>query len=310
MTTSVIGMVLLACIAIGSVVGVVLLISMPQPESLRPAEGNWNFSVSGCWAFCSQYKVGYIFPPAVNTSTINVYHLNFTVINLQGTTGSVQLHRLNVTIRDDGGRILHFKAYNSNVGLGTGETWRSPNSSFTITDEMIGLKPGMTTTVRAEITAEFDEILGVFGSHYGKTEKSPTISIEVRSPSQGTPRSAPFSLNLSLTSIMPFFLIGSIILAATGVLRTVRSVPRHGSFGWRDPSTGRFVSSKAAFIAILSLVGGAFLWFLSVLGTPNQALSYGDLILGAITNNLGISAPLSILLFVIGILFNVKQGGS
>src|SRR5438309_9156485 len=109
--SSVIALALIACVVLVSVVGVVAWIASLLPDSARAAEGNWDFSVTGCLAWCSKYRVGYEFPPSMNTSSVAHYHLNFTVIRVDGTTAAVQLKRLNLTISTDGGTILYLNSY-------------------------------------------------------------------------------------------------------------------------------------------------------------------------------------------------------
>ncbi len=291
-----------ALIAVIMIVGVVV-VSTPRSENLRPAEGSWDFTVSGCWAFCSQYRLNYSFPSAINTSSVGIYNLTFTVRSLQGTTESVQLQRINVTIRDGAGLVLHSTSFNSGVVLRTGQRWEPAGSNFTLSDITLGLQPGQTTNVRAGISVEFDEIAVVAGSHHGKKESISDIGIQVHNPSQEA-LGTPFALVVPWSIIVPLFLFGSLAWAVSGVFRNFSSIPRPGPYGWRDPGTGRFVSTGVAFVAILSALGGVLLWLLGVIGTPGHALSFGDMLLGEITNNVGISAPLSIIFFVIGTLLH------
>ncbi len=291
------GILIVALFAIVAIVGLVALISTPQSESLRPAKGNWDFVVSGCWAFCSHYRIEYFLPPAVNTSSTVIYSLNFTILDLQGTTDSAQLHAINVTISNEQNAVLYSLSFTSSAILRAGEVWGPVVSNFTLTDTVLGLQPEQTTTVRAGISVQFDEIAVLTGWHSSKKESTSNIPILVTNPSK--PAQVALS-GFQWASIMPFFFFGSLAWAVTGLVRIAGSVPRYGSYGWRNPETGRFMSSSAAFVAIISVAGGILLWLLSALGTPGTALSFGDMLLGEITHNIGISAPLSIIFFVIG----------
>ncbi len=295
------GTIILLIVVVLAAGGGVAYFLSTQSTPTRPATGNWDFAVSGCWLLCSHYRVGYSFPAVFNTSTVQSYLANFTVNGLQGTTNAVQLHLLNVTMTDDQGYVVYFQSFITDRVLADGQSWGAATGNFTFPDTFRNLQPGQSTTINVRLSVEFDEIAQLTSWHYRHTEKSPSILMTATRPNP-TPKEE-FQFNIGPV-VVGVVLVGLAIYAGSALLGIVGSVPRHGDYGWRDPGTGRFMSSWGAFLAIFTIIGGLSVWLLDTVGAPGIFGSVTDLFVGKITGNLGIAAPLGVILFAIGTLLH------
>ena len=182
-------------------------------------------------------------------------------------------------------------------------------TNFSFTDDQLGLAPAQNVTLNASISAQFDEILGVFGNHYPKTESSTNIGVKIHSSTTPPPQVPSPTFNPSWSLIMPWVLLGSFVVVLSSLVRMLLALPRPISYGSRfqDPHTRRFVGSKAAVIAYLTVGFTVLIWALGNLGTPDNFLAYGELVFGGLTGNFPLSAGLSVANYSLGALLHLKK---
>ncbi len=298
------------------VLGVVLIIAAsvvtlaPKPESTGPPAGTWDFDAHCAWPYpCNHYSVMYEFPPSTDTGLKGRYNISFKVLDLAWTTTGIDLHRLNVTFRTLAGVKVYNYSFIANTHLFGGQVWGPKLTGFSFTDAQLGLSPAQNVTLNASVSVEFDEISVILGNRFSKVETTSNIGLQIHSSTVPPPVAPTTGLGLSWTPVVSVILIGSFIWVLSGVARMFLALPRPTSFGsgFRDPSSGRFVSFGAAILAFAAVGVTVFLWIMSDLGVPEHLTSYGELVFGGLTGNFPLSAGLSVANYSLGALLHFRR---
>jgi hypothetical protein len=291
-------------------IGVSVVVLTPKPVAMSSPEGSWSFDAHCAWLNpCSHYNVTYDFPFSTDTGSKGSYNITFKVLDLAWTTTGVDLHRMNVTFQIPSGVEVYNKSFIVNTHLSAGQKAGPLSANFSFTDPELGLSPTQNLTLSGSITAEFDEISVFLGNHYSKSERTSNIGIPIHSSTVPPLQSATQGSGFSWASVMPFILLGSFLWILTAMARMLFGLPRPTSFGsgFKDPGSGRFVSSKAALIAYATVAMTVFLWVMSTLGTPDNIISYGELVFGGLTGNFPLSAGLSVANYSLGTLLHLRR---
>ena len=278
-------------------IGVSFVVLAPKPEEMKSPIGKWDFDAHCSWPNpCSHYEVSYGFPLSTDTRSNGSYNVTFKVLDLAWTASGVDLHRLNVTLENPSGVEVYNQSFVANTHLAAGQSWGPVYNGFSFTDDQLQLSPGQNVTLKASVTAEFDEIFVILGNHYSKVEKESNIAVQIHSSTIPPPQSATEKSGFSWTPVISLILLGSFAWVAIGIARMFLSLPRPTSFGsgFRDPGTGRFVSLGAANLAFATVAVTVFFWIMGSIGTPDNFIAYGELLFGGLTGNFPLSAGLSI----------------
>lgn len=137
--------------------------------------------------------------------------------------------------------------------------------SFTLTSSQLEVKPQQSAYVFVAITIKFDEVLGVFGTHYPKTASVPTFQLKLTNPSPATTTSTVANSTETTSSTFSILSLGATIWAIWGFVSNVRGLPFRDSEGRFHDSSGRFVSRSTVISAFgsfglsFAIVGVAFL---------------------------------------------------
>jgi len=113
-------------------------------------------------------------------------------------------------------------------------------------------------------------------------------------------------IELSETTLLSYFLVGAGIWAVIGIIGRLTRLPRYDPdiSRWRDPSTGQFVSVRAAITAGLSFWASFLFFLLSKAGVSQFAIDFGQMVVGFVASNFDLSATLSVLFSAVGYFSN------
>ncbi len=291
-------------------IGVSVVVLTPKPEGIKPPVGTWEFDAHCAWPYpCNHYQVTYAFPLSTDTGSKESYNFTFKVLDLAWTTSGVDLHRLNVTFQTPSGVKVYNESFIANTHLSAGQILGPVHGEFSFSDVQLGLSPAQNVTLNVSITAEFDEISVVLGNHFSKIESTSNIGVQIHSSTNPPPQSPTAEFIFPWTSVLALIVLGSFIWVLSGVARLFIGLPRPTPFGsgFKDPSSGRFVSSKAALVAYATVGVTVFLWIMNNLGLPDHVIAYGELVFGGLTGNFPLSAGLSVVNYSVGTLLHLKH---